>query len=202
VKTEDPNHVNADIYNFHVYLHDITPESRWSGTMVKMLNARNTYWSSVPWWNDETNFNGGNETCSSSYSLQDCTGQIVRWQLLHASNGGTNLSWFKWKSTMAEYFAYGPAYSYMMQYLMGGSFSQPCAISSGTTWTCPFTEVGGRVALFVWTTSEIRSSYTVPPGYIDYRDLNGGTTGVSGGQPIYVTVEPIMLEKPGPPANN
>jgi hypothetical protein len=71
-------------------------------------------WKTTPWWNDETNFIPGGTlqfTCSSSFSPVDCTGQIARWQLLHTSNGGTNLSWYKWVGTMGENPAYGLAYS-------------------------------------------------------------------------------------------
>jgi hypothetical protein len=198
---EDNNTRISNIYNFHVYLNTGAPETRWN-IVSQMLAARNNTlnWKTTPWWNDETNFIPNNYTCSSSFSSADCTGQIARWQLLHASNGGTNLSWYKWKSTMAENSAYGLAYQYIMQYLVdggGGSFSQPCSPNNLTpaTWTCPFTEGDGTPALFVWTPSENTITSTVPAGYVDYRDLRGNTTRVTAGDPLLITVEPIMLEK-------
>ena len=50
--------------------------------------------------------------------------------------------------------------------------------------------------LCLWTPSETGTvTYVVPSGYVDYRDLSGGTTGVITGESIPITVEPIILEK-------
>jgi hypothetical protein len=125
-------------------------------------------------------------------------GQIVRWQAIINSNGGTNLTWYWWKTAIGNYPLRETAYYWMMQYMVGGSFSQACTNISGTTWTCPFTEADGKKAFFVWTTTETGTTYyQVPPGYADYRDLSGGTTPVNpAGQQITITVEPIMVEPP------
>jgi hypothetical protein len=94
----------SDIYNFHTYLDTSTPENQWGQVVVNMLLARNqnSGWANSPWWNTETGFSGsknGDFKCQNP-DQNDCTGQIARWQLLHASNGGTNLSWYQWKSVM------------------------------------------------------------------------------------------------------
>lgn len=194
----------SDIYNFHVYLKDLTPENRWA-EVVLMLATRNnpSYgWTSAPWWDTETNYDGNFACNTTLYSQNDCVGQIARWQLLHDSNSGpgnsTNLSWYKWNSTIgtnpdADYLA---AYKFIKQYLVNGHFTAACSNSSAQTWTCPFIEGNGATALFVWTINENGANFAVPSGYVDYRDLNGGTTGVSTGEPVPITVKPIMLEKP------
>jgi hypothetical protein len=85
----------------------------------------------------------------------------------------------------------------MMQYLAGGEFSGPCSVAAtpwAPTWTCNFTESNGTTALWVWTPSESGANFMVPAGYVDYRDLNGGTTKVAASQIITIGVEPIMLE--------
>jgi hypothetical protein len=200
----------SDIYNFHAYLGNSAPEDQYKKVVSTMLKARNNdqKWETTPWWNDETNFNGSDETCDTTqFSSQDCTGQIARWQLLHASNSGTNLStnvsWYQWKSTMAENSPdYGNAYRFIMQYLLNGSFTAPCSFDKATnyTWTCAFTEASGQSALFVWSTSEeIGQTFSlpVPNHYADYRDLQGNTTNITNGElTVPITVEPIMLETP------
>jgi hypothetical protein len=197
----------SNIYNFHVYLNNETPEARWADTVQNMLAPRTTQagWSTAPWWDTETNYNGS-FTCDSpqTFTTEDCIGQIARWQLLHNSNSASgnsaNLSWYKWNTTIGfttdpDYFT---AYKSIKLYLTGGSFSSPCSEST-TAWTCPFTEAGSRPALFVWTTNPNGANYTVPPGFADYRDLKGETTAVTSGEPIIITVEPIMLEGPPTP---
>jgi hypothetical protein len=204
----------SDIYNFHVYLQDETPENRWADTVELMLAARNnpTYgWTSAPWWNTETNYNGNFACNTTGYSEQDCIGQVARWQLLHDSNSGAgnsaNLSWYKWNSTIGQNPdpAYAKAYQYLMQYMVGGSFPQPCSPNTLTpaTWTCSFTEGGGTSALFVWTPSETGTlTYKVPVGYVDYRDLSGAVFAVTAGELIPISVEPIMLEGEKPLADH
>jgi hypothetical protein len=48
--------------------------------------------------------------------------------------------------------------------------------------------------VWVWTDSEAGKTYTVPNGYSDYRDLNGGTTMVTSGQGVAITTVPVMME--------
>jgi hypothetical protein len=200
----------SDWVDWHVYL-TLTatttniPEVQWAKYNVNYLaiQASTAGWETTPWMDTETNFNGApppglNYTCpTTQYTAKDCTGQIVRWQLLHASNGARAVSWYKWKPTVGLESQFDNAYYSMMQYLAGGHFPSPCSAAEtpwAPTWTCNFTESSGTTALWVWTTSESGTNYTVPSGYTDYRDLTGGTTKVTAGQTIPITVEPIMLE--------
>ena len=217
---EDANLINgkhmSDWVDWHVYLtkaassatETVAPEDQWSTYNANFLTvqASNPNWKSAPWANTETNFNGApppglNFQCpSAQFSADDCTGQIVRWQLLHDSNGSAGVVWYKWNETIGANQQYETVYYYMMQYLQGGTFSGgPCQpVNNGsTTWTCPFTKIDGKSALWVWTTDETPGiAFQVPsgPGYVDYRDLTGGTTSVTG-QTVPIGVIPIMLEQ-------
>lgn len=183
-----------------------TPEVQWQKYNANYLaiQASTPGWENTPWVNTETNFNGApppglNYTCpSSQYTPADCTGQIVRWQLLHISNGARGVAWYKWNPTIGKNSQYETAYNSMMTYLQGGTFPGPCTVAptpnGAETWTCSFTESGGTKALWVWTPSESGANFMVPTGYVDYRDLKGGTTTVTGNQVITISVEPIMLE--------
>jgi hypothetical protein len=200
----------SDWIDWHVYLTVTatttnTPEVQWNTYNANYLRiqASTPGWENTPWANTETNFNGApppglNYTCpSAQFNPDDCTGQIVRWQLLHDSNGGKILAWYKWNPTIGLNSQYETAYNSMMQYLAGGKFASPCSVAAtpwSPTWTCNFTESNGTTALWVWTPSESGANYTVPPGYVDYRYLNGGKTSVTAGQTITISTEPIMLE--------
>jgi hypothetical protein len=203
-----PPHI-SDWIDWHVYLASgetttATPEDQWSAYDANYLSvqASNPNWVDAPWADTETNFNGStqvNYQCpSAQYNAQDCTGQIVRWQLLHNSNGSSGVLWYYWLNTIGSNPQYDTAYYYMMQYLVGGTFSSPCsftAANGASTWTCDFTEANGTVALWVWTPSEAGTTFTVPAGFTDYRDLSGGTTTVTPGQTINIGTEPFMLEQ-------
>ena len=208
---ENANGRISDWIAWHVYLTNTnyttrTPEDQWNKYVVNFLNIQNSTagWQTTPWANTETNFNGApppglNFTCpAAQFTATDCTGQIVRWQLLHASNRGRNLAWYKWKETIGNNPQYQTAYNYMMQYLGSGRFPSPCSSTTNgaiSTWTCSFVESSGTNAIWVWTPSESGTTYTVPAGYVDYRDLNGGKTSVTAGRSITIGPEPIMLEQ-------
>jgi hypothetical protein len=200
----------SDWVDWHLYLSGTTtttpPEQQWTNFAEKFLSQQLlSVWGNAPWANTETNFSGAtNYTClPSQYTADDCTGQIVRWQLLHASNGASSLDWYKWYQTIGNNPTnpqYETAYYYMMQYMLGGKFpSGPCTsttdASGNHVWTCDFTESTGTTAMFIWTPNENGTSFTVPSGYIDYRDLSGNTTTVTAGAQITIGVEPFLLEQ-------
>jgi hypothetical protein len=197
------NGVISQIYNYHEYLQDDTPEFRCcgGGTEDAVLIAPNYTvmgWTPLPLWKTETNFNTTTYSCNLSiYSADDCTGQILRWQLLNSSNSVLSLNWYEWfRMIGTSGDQYDIAYYYMIQYLEGGNLTAPCSSSGGApTYTCPFIESDGSTALFVWTPNTSGTTYTVPSGYVDYLDQAGVSHGTSGGSVISITVQPIMLEK-------
>jgi ABC-type nitrate/sulfonate/bicarbonate transport system substrate-binding protein len=79
--------------------------------------------------------------------------------------------------------------------LSDGHFTGAASISSGAAWTAPMIEGNGIVALWVWTTDEAGGIYSVPPGYTDYRDLDGDLIAVTAGGSIAISTEPVMLEQ-------
>ena len=199
----------SDWITWHLYLTSAgqgtnPPEVQWATYAANYLSIQKSTsgWSSTPWADTETNFNGNNYSCSlQQYTLNDCVGQVVRWQLLHQSNGAASLVWFKWNQTIGNVPPYENAYYQMMQFLVGGTFPAPCSYTTDSggnqIWTCSFTEANGTAALFVWTPTEGGIvSYSVPAGYIDYRDFAGDpATTLSAGQSINLNAQPIMLEK-------
>jgi hypothetical protein len=183
----------------HDYLGTTTPESH--GQIAAFASAVHgvSGWSNALVANDETNWAGSNNFKCVGYSSADCIGQIVRWQLIQDSNSYAGVWWFSWNGTIGNGpVGYASAYYWAEQYLIGGHFT---AAASGTgspaVWTAPFVEGNGKTALWVWTTSESGTTYTVPSGYTDYRDISGGSTPVTAGNSISISVQPIMLEQGG-----
>ena len=199
---ENTNGRISDLVDWHLYLTATssttnTPEQQWGAYSVNMLNAQAGVagWKAAPWIDSETNFDAGTGyACpSAQYTAIDCTGQIVRWQILHNSNGAVGVDWYYGNTTLGQISGYATAYSNMEQYLAGGYFTAAAAANGGI-WTAPFIKANGGPALFVWTPSESGATYQVPAGYSDYRDFAGGQAPVSTGQNITVGVGPIMLE--------
>ena len=211
----------SDWITWHVYLtaqvnnttQIDTPENQWTNFNQKFLDIEQSTsgWANAPWANTETNYNGSpspglNYTCPTSsspnppvtFSAADCAGMIARWQILHDSNGAASLDWYKWNETIGGNSPYETVYFQMMQYLVGGKFTQACGFTAGngaSTWTCGFTEQSGTQALWVWTPNEAGTTFTVPSGYTDYKDLQGNTHNVTAGGSITIGVQPFLLEQ-------
>jgi hypothetical protein len=203
---ENANGRISDWVAWHSYLISnslpISPEDKWSGSNANFLSIQTSTagWAKAPWANTETNFDDTDYLCSATqYTLDDCTGQVVRWQILHDSNGASDLSWFKWNETIGLVPQYETAYYNMMQYTIGGHYAGAASFTAGggaSTWTAPFVTASGGNALWVWTPNESGTiTFTVPSGYADYRDLSGNKTSVTAGQAITIGPEPFFLEQ-------
>lgn len=197
----------SDVVVWHQYLNrnqtEVAPEDSSNlSTFAGIINAKNTAgngWDKKPWRITETGFQAFTSPygCDTTiFSTTDCVGQMVRWQLFVLSNGAQGQDWYSWNVNIGSQPQYNEAWNLMMQYLVGGSFSAACSQGSdGVTWTCPFTEFDGTTALWVWTTSNGGSNFTVPSQFSGYRDLTGAAQPVNSGQPISIGVMPIMLEQ-------
>jgi IPT/TIG domain len=187
----------SDIYSFHLYLLTGTPEDRFP-IIQKMIETKNGTpgWASTPWWNTETNFqNAPYYSCATTHSAADCTGQVVRWQLLHSSNGAANLSWYYFDTTIGQNASDAAAYYQMMKWMVGSEFVAPCSVN-GTLWSCQLTLATGNSAQILWNTSPTCSNggctEDVSSTWTSYQDLTGADFPITNGT-ISVGVMPIML---------
>jgi hypothetical protein len=193
MKEEDSHGRLSDIFSFHLYLLDKTPEERF-GMVKKIVDMKNHApgWSSMPWMDGETNFDPVIYLCNSKYAPEDCVGQVVRWQLLHFGYGAMQLSWFYFNTTIGRNPEYATAYKTMMDWVVGGHFTAECS-AKGDVYSCPFIQANGHHAMFVWSVNG-KGKYVPSSEYVDYKDLDGNTAKVSSGQPAPIGVKPIMLE--------
>jgi hypothetical protein len=127
---------------------------------------------------------------------------VSRWYILQAAKGVARVVWFLWGtnssgSTAGLGTSTAPltpaaiAYGQVYDWLTGATFGGPCSVS-GTVWSCQLTRPNGYQALIVWNTAG-SSSFTVPSQYIQFQDLTGNTTKVSGGT-VTIGLMPILLE--------
>jgi uncharacterized protein (TIGR03437 family) len=131
------------------------------------------------------------------YLLQDTTVQRAYWYS-YADPSGTLYN----ESTMTLLepgIAYGQVYNWMV-----GAVPSACA-TSGSIYTCGLTRSGGYQGLAVWDSSLSCSngscattSYTVPSGYTQYRDLAGNVTSINSNSQIQIGIKPILLENQNP----
>src|SRR5207302_10595171 len=122
LSAENTNGVRSKALAFHVYTADVTPvenqftcyispttSSAPSSTCTRnaglpsflYIKNNTTGWSTIPWLNTETNWNGMNYDCPGDPSA-DCNGQIVRWQLLQDSVGAFSVDWYKWNQSIGN----------------------------------------------------------------------------------------------------
>ena len=208
---ESANGTHSNAVAFHNYLNNApTPEQNYvcyiaastssapstcdnpgKPSLLYMM-ANTPGWSTTPWLDTETNFAPSTFACSLS-DTADCTGQIVRWQLLQDASGAASVDWFYWNTTIGGNSNYEPAYYYMMQHLEGGQFTSTCSNTTGTIWNCPFTDTNGNTDLWVWATNETAQSYST--SYSDYWTVAGSGAGTCTTIPanFTVTVEPYLL---------
>ncbi len=195
----------SNIYSFHAYLNNATPETKITTALLQAApnltyasTCGGSGWVSLPMWVTETNYANSSiianpYTCSLTlFTVADCLGQMWRWQALVASNSIFNLDWYAWLIAIGSQSTYAQSYYNMQQTMQGMTFTAPASVS-GSVWTAPLKQANGNTAEFVWTPNEANASYTVPAGYTGYQDINGGTHSVSGGDNLTVTVEPYLL---------
>jgi hypothetical protein len=219
LNAENTNGTLSNAVAFHVYMANHSPEAQYlcyilattssaastcdnSGQesfLYMKDNNSNTSWASKSWLNTETNFNGSNFTCplTGTGATDDCAGEIVRWQLLQDSSAASSVDWYYWNTTIGGDTTYDTAYYYMMQYLEGGKFSSTstCTNTSGTIWTCSFTDANGNSDEWVWTTSTTAQSYSAS-GFSNYWIVEGSSAGTCAAIPssgFTVTYDPYLL---------
>jgi hypothetical protein len=158
----------------------------------------------------DTEGSWGNATISD----QDVQGSfLARWYLIQASYfQEANLRqacWYAWgyrpghtwgvianpDDTPSEA---GQAYSEIYHWLVGATLS-PCTHDK-SIWTCSMTRNNSYKAMVLWDNSQTcksgsctTTSYLVPSGYTQYRDLSGATTRPIG-KTIPIGLKPILLE--------
>ncbi len=181
----------ADIMAFHVYLDGETPEDQLSVITTMQMVAQGNGMAGKPAWDTE----GGwvsTAACPTTFTADDCIGQLARWYLIQLSNGISEFTWYDWDD-INDLAPAGAAYGVLYDWLVGATFTSACSANAAGVWTCALarSSPAGYHGLVVWNPAGA-TSYSAPADYTSYRDLGGGTTAISGAVPIGVV--PVLLE--------
>lgn len=140
---------------------------------------------------------------------------VARMYLLQWSESVSRFYWYQWNNKQfgtlwtpdpnnpagaGTVLEPGVAYGQVYQWLVGDVMTQACG-QSGPIWTCGLTSLNGYQALAIWDTSQSctngscsTSSFTFASPYVQYRDLAGNTTSLSGQTAVPIGAKPILLE--------
>lgn len=165
--------------------------------MAKHGMSGKELWDTEGSWGDSSY-----SSCCQNATADQQAAFVARHYLLHWSAGVTRYYWYSWDNsgwgtlwdksngTHPAGVAYGQVYNWMV----GATMTQPCAIQSGTIWTCTLTRPNGYTGLVVWNTAG-SSSYNAPGQYTTYRDLAGKSSSITG--TLTIGPKPILLEDQG-----
>jgi len=216
----------SDAIGFHGYVGTATRQSSQSvpcptpenvNTVIADMNQTLASFPSVT--NGKLLFNtegGWSEATYEGFTDEDRQAAFLpRYLLLQESANIDRVYWFAWDSktaaslynvTTSQATPAATAYGEVNQWTVGATVSKACS-ASGAVWTCGFTRPGGYAALAVWDASQDctasscpTTTYTVPSGgYIEYSDVAGNVTPLSGASSVQIGAKPILLETSGLP---
>ncbi len=145
---------------------------------------------------------------SNTYDPDQQVAFTGRSYLVHASAQVDRYYWYGWDLlNTGNFYSYqthavtppGVAYLQVYQWLHGASPSGACT-ANGTVWTCGYTRANGYRALAVWDAAQTcgggsctTRAYTVPAGFVQYRDLTGNLTVLHNSQ-MQISLKPVLLE--------
>lgn len=197
----------ADVVAFHGYLSSNgvnSPEN--ISIVVQQVSATKVGagLSTKPLWDTESDW-GRN---SDLPDPDEEAAFLARFYLVQWSNGVSRLYWYQYGNTgfgslwlpgsgpNAAATAYGTVYSWMV----GATLQSPCS-STGSIWTCNFTEPGNVAAQAVWDASQncsnggcTTSTYTPSSSFTTYQDLTGVATPISPGSTLEIGARPVLLK--------
>ncbi len=153
---------------------------------------------SMPLWDTESSWRNNTNIPAPA----DQAAWLARHLLLEESIGIQHSFWYAydtpgwgtlWSATSGLDLA-GEAFGQVANWLTGATVSQPCAAvpTNQTTFVCSYTRPNGYVAQAVWNTAGAQS-YAVPSQFVQYHDLTGAVSPVSGGS-VQISTTPILLE--------
>ena len=134
---------------------------------------------------------------------------VARWLILQASAGVQRAYWYMWdmgrdpqawgglwdasSGTYKAGIAYGQTYTW----LVGASFTKPCA-GDHDVWTCDLALPDGKQGRIVWNAAhsydtQVTSKYDVGAPFTRIRDLSGAQAAINGGS-VMIGSKPVLLE--------
>jgi hypothetical protein len=168
----------------------------------------------LPIYDSEGSWGGQNAITDPDYRASF----VARYLFENWSVGMHILYWYEWDgpvwgtlwTSTNGITPAGTAYGIVEGWMLGATMPTPCSRNGGTyykaIYTCQLTRSGGYEALAVWDTTQTcksgvctTSTYTPPPGYVQYRDIAGNLFALSPGEKVQIGLKPILLENMNAP---
>jgi hypothetical protein len=188
-----------DIVSLHGYFGNPPAPEAAAGMIAcfKTTVAKYSNLKTAPLWDTESSW-GANTLLSNNQTSEAAF--LARSLLVQFSSGVQRYGWYAWDNpnwgTLWNNTVQTPgsAYTQVYNWLVHSTLTRPCANAS-KIWTCPLTKTSpaGYQAMAVWYTAGT-TSYTVPTGFKQYRDLAGRVVPVTKGSKINIGASPILLE--------
>jgi len=183
-----------DAIAIHTYTGGLWPEDAIPAEMNSVHSALPAAYANMPIWSTEGGW-GLNSWFSSAPS--DQRGFVARYDLMLLNEGLVRGYWYAYENTQwgtlwdgSNLTPAGIATGTIESWLTGSTF-HGCATGDGNLWICDVTTGAGNRARIVWvTTTPVRDFST--SGYSTVERLDGSSS-PTGGTPITVTTEPVLL---------
>ena len=188
----------ADIMSFHGY---------WSSTAEDINTVISSYrsvlnangQSAKPLWDTEASWAGAGTNVITDPKLRSAF--VAKYYLLQWSAGISRFIWYAYDGAgiwgglwdgVNGLHPDGMAYAQVYNWMVGASLVSPCSESSNGTWTCVISRSSGYQAEAIWN-SISTVTYAVPTQFIQYHNLSGNITPVTGNS-LTVGNLPVLLE--------
>jgi hypothetical protein len=194
---------SADILTFHGYWDE--KASSLSPLIARFqMSARLAGQGEKPMWDTEASWGQNPVGMGDS----ERAAFLAKYYLLHWSMGIRRLYWYSYDNELGwgplwtrkgGLLPAGSAYREVRSWMLGATMDRKCAPegSLNSFWVCGFSRGGGYRALALWTDGPARR-YSVPYGFVRYRELTGAQHLVQNGT-VLVNGSPILLEtEPAP----
>jgi hypothetical protein len=165
-----------DIIGFHGYGATGAGEQILSQLQTVRQVAASHGYSNVPIWNTEGSWGQSINPTTDTLAWQ--ANFLAREYILSASAGIARYIWYGWdynarwgtlwnNGTLPAGQAYGTVYNW----LVGATFTTPCAKINGSAWRCELSRPGGYSAQILWTDDDSNQNYQVSGSFVRRRDL-------------------------------
>jgi hypothetical protein len=182
-----------DAIAVHSYTGGAWPEDAVPAEMSAVRAALPAAYANTPIWSTEGGW-GLNSQFSSSPSDQRAF--IARYDLMMLAQGVARSYWYAYPNTQwgtlwdgTQLTPAGVATRTVEGWLSGATF-RGCS-TDGNLWTCNVTTTAGATARIVWVRTTPVPNYSTA-GSSTLKTLDGGSS-ATGGSPITVTTEPVLL---------
>lgn len=206
----------VDIINYHLYVNQEPVETllmdyvNGGGGLNGVRPSLQPAELAKPLWSGEDSWGITNNNIGQFKNPDPQAAFVARYHMIAWSLGIASEFWYQYdnpnEGTLYSLLQQPPglteagiAYQQVYNWMVGRSMTSPCSLTTTTIWNCTLTAPGGYQGLVVWDTSPPCNPtcqthpYSVGTQYLQYRDLSGIVTQITGGS-VPIGMKPILVE--------